>query len=97
MEIAELITEIGVVIGIVVLCYIIGMGLKAWSKFADKWIPVMMAVCGAALGVVVYFVEPALLGDVGGIMSAIIKGAVSGLAATGINQVVKQASKGDLE
>ena len=95
MEITEIITEIGVVIGIVVLCYIIGMGLKAWNKFADKWIPVMMAVCGAALGVVVFYVEPALLGEAGGIMSAIIKGAVSGLAATGLNQIKKQAQKGD--
>lgn len=93
MDIIEIITEIGVVVGIVALCYIIGIGLKAWNKFTDNWIPFMMAVSGAVIGVISYFVEPTLLGEVGGIMSAIIKGAVSGLAATGINQVVKQAQK----
>ncbi len=81
------------VVGIVALCYIIGMGLKAWDKFDDRKIPVLMAFSGAVLGVITYFVEPSMLGKVGGIMSAVIKGAVSGLAATGINQVYKQMHK----
>ena len=93
MDIMNIITEVGVVIGIVVLCYIIGMGLKAWDRFDDRKIPVLMAVSGGALGVITYFVEPTLLGEVGGIMSAIIKGACSGLAATGVNQIIKQSKK----
>ena len=93
MDIMDIITQVGVVVGIVVLCYIIGIGLKAWNKFTDNWIPFMMAISGAALGVITYFVEPTLLGEIGGIMSALIKGAVSGLAATGVNQIVKQAQK----
>ena len=97
MDIMEIIAEVGVVIGIVVLCYIIGMALKAWDKFDDRKIPVLMAVSGGVIGVIVYFVEPSLLGDIGGIISAIIKGVVSGLCATGVNQIYKQSKKGDLE
>lgn len=93
MEIMEIIKEIGVVIGIVLLSYIVGMGLKAWDKFDDRKIPVLMAVSGAVLGVITYFVEPTLLGQTGGIISAIVKGAASGLAATGINQIIKQSKK----
>ena len=52
-----------------------------------------MAVSGGVLGVITFFVEPSLLGEVGGIISAIIKGACSGLAATGINQIFKQSKK----
>ena len=93
MDIIEIIKEIGTPMGIVVLCYIIGMGLKAWDKFDDRKIPVLMAVSGGVLGVITYFVEPSLLGEVGGIISAIIKGAGSGLIATGINQIYKQSQK----
>ena len=75
------------------MCYIFGMGLKAWDKFDDRKIPVLMAVSGGVLGVITFFVEPSLLGEVGGIISAIIKGACSGLAATGINQIFKQSKK----
>ena len=97
MDILDIIAEVGIVIGIVVLCYLIGMGLKAWDKFDDRKIPFLMAVCGGLIGVIVYFVEPSMLGDIGGIISAIIKGVVSGLCATGVNQIYKQAKKGDFE
>lgn len=97
MDIIELATEVGAVIGIVVLCYVIGMALKAWDTFDDRKIPVLMIAFGGAMGAIIYFVEPSMLVNVGGIISAIIKGVVSGLCATGINQVYKQARKGDVE
>lgn len=97
MDIMEIITEIVPVIGITFLCFLIGKGLKAWDVFDDRKIPILMGVSGVILGVVVYFVEPELLGAAGGIITAIIKGAVSGWAATGIDQIGKQAKKGDIE
>lgn len=90
MNIFDIITEIAPVIGIVLVCYLIGAGLKAWDTFDDRKIPVLMGVSGAVIGIIVYFVEPSLIG-VGGIFSAIVKGAASGWAATGINQISKQA------
>ena len=45
------ITTLGTVVGIVAICYVIGLGCKAYEKIPDKWIPVIMAVCGGVLGV----------------------------------------------
>ena len=45
------ITTLGTVVGIVAICYVIGLGCKAYEKIPDKWIPVIMAVCGGALGI----------------------------------------------
>ena len=39
------ITTLGTVVGIVAICYVIGLGCKAYEKIPDKWIPVIMAVC----------------------------------------------------
>lgn len=43
------ISTIGTVVGIVAICYVIGLGCKAYKKIPDKWIPVIMAVCGGVL------------------------------------------------
>lgn len=97
MDIMEIIAEIVPVIGIIFLCFLIGNGLKAWDTFDDRKIPILMGVSGAVIGVIIYFVEPDLLGSAGGIITAIIKGAASGWAATGIDQIGKQSKKGDME
>ena len=97
MNIVDIITEIMPVIGIIFLCFLIGSGLKAWDTFDDRKIPILMGVSGAIIGVIIYYVEPDLLGSAGGIISAIIKGAASGWAATGIDQIYKQSKKGDNE
>ena len=44
------ITTLGTVVGIVAICYVIGLGCKAYEKIPDKWIPVIMAVCGRSSG-----------------------------------------------
>lgn len=84
------------VAAIAVICYLIGMGLKAWDKFDDRKIPVIMGIAGAVLGIVAYFLTPAIL-PVDDIISAIAVGIVSGFTATGINQIYKQSQKGALE
>lgn len=80
------------VAAITIICYLIGAGLKAWDKFDDRKIPVIMGVCGAVLGVVAYFVAPAFVAA-DNIIVAIAIGIVSGFAATGINQIFKQMHK----
>ena len=78
------------VAAITVICYLIGMIAKGLSF--DKWIPSIVGLCGLALGLLGYAIHmpdfPAQ-----DILTAAAVGVVSGLAATGINQIYKQAVK----
>ena len=78
------------VAAITVICYLIGQGVKA-SGLDNKWIPVIVGACGGVLGVAGMF----LMADfpAGDVLTAAAVGIVSGLAATGINQMAKQLSK----
>lgn len=73
---------------ITVICYLVGEGVKV-SPIDNKYIPVIVGTVGGILGVVAYFIGmpdfPAV-----DIITAIAIGIVSGLAATGTNQVIKQ-------
>jgi len=82
--------EIVSVPAIVVICYLIGMGCKAVGNDQfDKFIPTICGVCGAILGLVTFMTIPDfIVGD--NWLSAVATGIVSGLAATGINQIYKQ-------
>lgn len=80
---------------IAVICYLIGAGFKAWDKFDDRKIPILMGICGAILGVVAYYIAPNII-PATDIITAIAIGIVSGFTATGINQIYKQSQKGDL-
>jgi hypothetical protein len=84
---------IGSVAAITLICYLIGMAVKA-SAIGDKWIPIIVGACGAILGAVGFLAGmpeyPA-----SDILTAIAVGIASGLAATGVNQAAKQMSKGE--
>ena len=84
------------VAAIAVICYLIGYGLKAWDKFDDRKIPAIMGICGAVLGIVAFYIAPAII-PAEDIITAIAIGIVSGFTATGINQIWKQSQKGDSE
>lgn len=75
------------VAAITVVCYLIGMAVKA-SGLNDKWIPVIVGVSGLVLGVAGMFIIPDYPAQ-DYITSAAV-GIVSGLAATGVNQITKQ-------
>lgn len=92
MDIMELINAAGTVLPIILISYLVGMGLKAWDLFDDRKIPFFMGVVGVLMGIIAYFIAPSVL-SVGNIFDAIFKGGASGLAATGINQIIKQARK----
>lgn len=77
------------VAAIAIICYLLGMGLKAWDSFDDRKIPVIMGIAGAVLGVLAYFFAQNIM-PASDIITAIAIGIVSGLGATGINQIFKQ-------
>lgn len=85
------ITQVGTVLAIVVITYLVGLGAKNISAIKDKAIPVIVGVCGGVLGIVGMFVMPDFPAH--DILNAIAIGIVSGLSSTGINQVWKQAKK----
>ena len=76
------------VAAITVICYLIGLVVKV-SGLDNKWIPAIVGLCGAILGVAGLYLglldfpatDP---------LTAVAVGIVSGLAATGVNQAVKQ-------
>lgn len=75
------------VAAITVICLLIGQAVKA-SGLDNKWIPILCGVCGCALGIAGMFLMPDF--PAGDYITAAAVGIVSGLAATGVNQVVKQ-------
>ena len=82
---------IATVAAITVICYLVGMACKATGKI-DKWIPVIVGVVGGILGVVGWKTIAQFPAE--DILNAIAVGIASGLASTGVNQIVKQLSQG---
>lgn len=80
------------VAGITVICYLGGMACKASARVKDEAIPVICGVVGAALGVAGMYTMPAF--PAADPINALAIGIVSGLAATGVNQAVKQLKGG---
>ena len=72
---------------ITVICYLIGQVVKA-SGIDNKWIPIVVGVAGGVLGVVGMYLMPDFPAQ--DYLTAVAVGIVSGLAATGIDQVAKQ-------
>ena len=75
------------VVAITVICYLVGMLIKA-SPMDDKWIPCCMGVLGGILGVVGMYLMPDWPAK--DILNSVAIGIVSGLAATGAHQMGKQ-------
>lgn len=73
--------------GITVICYLAAQAVKATS-LNSKWLPVICGVLGGILGAVGMRCIPDYPAQ--DIITAVAVGIVSGLAATGANQVYKQ-------
>lgn len=80
------------VAGITVICYLIGQIVKA-TGLNNKWIPCIVGVTGGLLGALGLYIIPDF--PAGEIITAVAVGIVSGLAATGVNQAVKQLGGAD--
>ena len=78
---------------IVLCCYIIGEFYKVLFKNkqeAYKLIPILVAIVGGVLGVLIYFTAPEMLFNAENFWIALAIGIVSSFSSTGANQVVKQ-------
>ena len=82
--------NVGTVVALCAICYLIGMGIKV-SPLNDKYIPLIVGVCGGLLGILGFSIIPAFPAD--NILDAIAVGIASGLSATGANQIGKQLAK----
>lgn len=85
------ISQVGTVVAIVAITYLIGLGAKNIAAVKDEVIPVIVGICGGILGIVGIKVMPDFPAN--NILDAISIGIVSGLASTGVNQVYKQSKK----
>lgn len=79
------------VAAITVIVFLVCQGVKA-SKLDNRWLPLIAGLSGAVLGVVGMMTMPGYPAK--DYLTAIAVGIVSGLAATGINQVYKQLTTG---
>lgn len=80
------------VAAITVICFLVGMGLKNAGKF-DKWIPFACGVTGGVIGLIGYITNFQEVQASHPIV-AIGIGIISGFAATGVHQAVKQVREG---
>lgn len=81
---------------IVVCCYIVGEIYKVLFKNkqeAYKLIPILVAVLGGALGVLIFLTAPEIMFHIDNIWAALCIGIVSGVSSTGTNQIIKQIFK----
>ena len=77
------------VAAISVICYLAGLIVKATPWDNNKLIPIVCGVLGGILGVAAYMLGMPEF-PAADYLTAAAVGIVSGLAATGINQAVKQ-------
>ena len=75
---------------ILVICWLIGYGVKHIAAIDNKWIPVIVGIAGAAIGLAGYFTGVIPASDW---LDAIVIGIVSGEASTGVHQVYKQLTQ----
>ena len=78
------------VAAITVICYLIAQGVKA-TPINNKWLPVICGALGGILGIVGFMIMPDF--PASDYMTSVAIGIVSGLAATGVNQIYKQLAK----
>ena len=79
------------VAGITVICYLIGQIVQA-TEVDNKWIPCIVGFAGGLLGIVGLYIIPDYPATE--IITAAAVGIVSGLAATGANEIGKQLGGG---
>lgn len=85
-------TGIGSVAAITVICYLVGVVVKATPFDNNGLIPIVCGLLGGILGVVGMLFMPDFPAN--DFLTAAAVGIVSGLAATGANQIGKQLAGG---
>ena len=82
-------TSLGIsgVAAITIICYLVGETVKI-TALNNKYIPVIVGACGALLGIPGMLLMPDFPAT--DYLTAVAVGIVSGLAATGLDQMMKQ-------
>ena len=78
---------------IVLICYMIGEVYKVVLKNKQemyKLIPILVAIFGGVMGVLVFYTHPVSIFNVNNLWDALLIGIMSGFSSTGTNQVIKQ-------
>lgn len=78
---------------IVIICYIIGEIYKVLfknNKDLYKLIPMILACFGGLLGILIFLTNPEIMLNASNAWTALEIGIVSGVGATGTNQIIKQ-------
>lgn len=88
MDISSL--GIASVAGITIICYLVGLIVKA-TNLDNKFIPISCGIVGGILGILALHIMPDFPAQ--DYITAVAVGIVSGLAATGIDQVAKQLTE----
>ena len=83
---------IGSVAVITVICYLAGVVVKATPWNNNKLIPIVCGVLGGILGILGMRIMPDF--PAADYLTALAVGIVSGLAATGVDQAVRQITGG---
>lgn len=78
------------VAAITVICLLVGDIVKS-SPINSKWIPIICGVCGLILGIAAMYIMPDFPAT--DYITAAAIGIVSGLAATGANQAMRQLNE----
>ena len=81
---------------IVIICYIIGEIYKVLFKNKQdlyKLIPILNAILGGILGILIFLTNPEIMLNVSNAWTALGIGIVSGVSSTGTNQIIKQIFK----
>lgn len=86
--------EFGVasVAAVTVICYLVGLVVKASPWNNDKYIPIACGLVGGMLGVAALYLGLPQF-PAGDPLTAAAVGIVSGLAATGMDQAVRQIAR----
>lgn len=83
-------TEIVTVPVIIGACYLVGFVIKLFkNEKLDNFIPGICVILGIILGLISFFTIPNLIPTNDWLTASVI-GGVSGLASTGVNQVIKK-------
>ena len=77
------------VAAITVICYLVGLVVKASPWNNDKYIPIACGIVGGVLGAAGLYLSLPYF-PAGDPLTAVAVGIVSGLAATGVNQAIRQ-------
>ena len=81
------------VAAITAICYLVGLIVKATPWNNSKYIPIACGVSGALLGLAAYGLAVADF-PAADPLTAVAVGIVSGLAATGVNEMYKKMTEG---